>query len=252
MSPVEYRILGPVEVRTGAGRIRLAGVKQRTMLTALLLATGKFLSERELNRLLWGSQPPATCDAQIYNHISRLRKALGAGVITARRGPAYQLSTDGASFDLAEFEALAARGQVALRAGRWEDASGLLRAGLARWRGPALADVSEHLANAEGPRLEEIRVNAVESLIEAELAMGRHTQALPELTSLVARHPLRERFRAQLMTTLYRCDRQAEALAVYEQSRRLLADELGIEPGLRLRDVHHAILTADPALRCPA
>jgi DNA-binding SARP family transcriptional activator len=155
---------------------------------------------------------------------------------------------DGARFDLQEFENLAARGRAAQLAGRFDEAGQLLRAGLALWRGPALADVSEHLAAAEGPAIEEARLSALESRIEADLLVGMQAQVLPELTRLVGQYPLRERFCAQLMTALYRCDRQAEALALYDRRRRTLADELGIEPGLLLRQVHRAILTADPVL----
>lgn len=249
---MEYRILGPVEVRDAGIEIPLDGVKQRTVLAALLISEGRFLSDAEMSTLLWGSNPPATLNAQIYNYISRLRKTLGPDVSITRLTSGYLMRIGTASFDLLDFEKLATSGQTALRAKRHEDASRLLRAALALWRGPALANVSEYLTDAEGPRIEETRISVIESLIEADLTMGRHAQVLPELTKLVGQYPLRERFRAQLMTTLYRCDRQAEALVLYEQSRRMLADELGIEPGTLLREIHHAILIADPALRCPA
>ncbi|QKW35622.1 AfsR/SARP family transcriptional regulator [Actinomadura sp. NAK00032] len=245
---MEYLILGPVEVRDGDTAAPLDGAKPRTVLAALLLAGGRLLSDSELSALLWGARPPATMNAQIYNHVSRLRKTVGPAVSIVRRSPGYQMRIGDARFDLREFERLAASGQTALRAGRYAEAGELIRQALALWRGPALADVSEHLAAAEGPRLEEARIAALESLVEADLALGRHAQVLPELTRLVARHPLRERFQAQLMTTLYRCDRQAEALAVFERSRRMLAEELGIEPGRLLREVQRAVLTGDPAL----
>ncbi|WP_439678564.1 AfsR/SARP family transcriptional regulator [Embleya sp. MST-111070] len=249
---MEYRILGPVEILDGGTRIPLDGVKQRTVLAALLLAEGRFLSDSELSTLLWGFDPPATLKAQIYNYVSRLRKTVGHSLSITRRSPGYLMRIDKDFFDLLEFERLAARGQSALLARRYEEAGRLLRDALALWHGPALADVSEHLTNAEGPRIEEARTSVIESLVEAELALGRHARVLPELTRLVGQYPLRERFRAQLMTTLYRCDRQAEALALYERGRRLLADELGVEPGVLLRDVHQAILTASPTLHCPA
>jgi DNA-binding SARP family transcriptional activator len=248
----EYRILGPVEVRNGGIEVPLDGAKQRTVLAALLISKGRFISDTDLSTLLWGSNPPATLNAQIYNYVSRLRKNLGSNTRITRRTPGYLMRIEMASFDLLDFEKLATSGQASLQARRYEDAGRLLRAALALWRGPALANVSEYLTNAEGPHIEEARISVIEGLIEADLAMGRHVQVLPELTKLIGQYPLRERFRAQLMTTLYRCDRQAEALALYEQSRRMLVDELGIEPGIRLREIHHAILTADPALRCPA
>jgi DNA-binding SARP family transcriptional activator len=249
---VQYRILGPVEVRDGDAEVPLDGAKQRTVLAALLIAEGRFLSDAELSALLWGEHPPATLNAQIYNYVSRLRKTLGTDVSITRRSPGYLIRIGGSWFDLLEFEKLADTGHAALAAKRYETAGRLLRSALDLWRGPALANVSEYLTDAEGPRIEEARISVVESVMEADLAVGRHAQVLPELIRLVGQHPLRERFRAQLMTTLYRCGRQAEALALYEQSRRMLAEELGVEPGVLLREVYHAILVADPALHLSA
>ena len=245
---MEFRILGPVEVRDGGVEIPLDGVKPRTVLAALLLARGNFLADAELRAVLWADNAPATLSAQIYNYVSRLRKALGPDTPVVRRAPGYQLRAGAASFDFAEFETLAARGQTALHTDRYEEARRLLRGALDLWRGPALADVADPLAEVEGPRIEEARIGAVEALVEAELATGRHADVLPELTRLVQQFPLRERFRAQLMTTLYRCGRQAEALDLYERSRRMLDDELGVQPGADLRAVHHAILTADSSV----
>lgn len=245
---MEYRILGPVEVRDSGAEVPLDGSKQRTVLAALLIAEGSLLSDTKLSELLWGQRPPATRNAQIYNHVSRLRKTLGHDLSITRRTPGYLMRIGTASFDLHEFEKLATRGQSEQLAGRFEESGRLLRAALKLWRGPALVNVSEHLTEAEGPQIEEARLSVLESRIEADLAAGRHVEVLPELTGLVGQYPLRERFRAQLMTTLYRCDRQAEALALYDRSRQMLAEELGVEPGILLRGVYHAILTADPAL----
>ncbi|RDI25347.1 AfsR/SARP family transcriptional regulator [Lentzea flaviverrucosa] len=242
------RILGPVEVLDDGVGVTLDGAKHRTVLAALLTAEHGFVSDAELSAYLWGANPPATLNAQIYNYVSRLRKALGPAVSITRCAPGYLTRLNGARFDLAEFEHLSVSGAAALGEGRAQDARTLLQLALALWRGPALANVSEHLSSAEGPRLEEARISALEHLIDAELALDRHGHVLPQLTRLVARHPLRERFRAQLMTTLYRSGRQAEALSHYERGRRILSEELGVEPGLLLREVHHAILTADPAL----
>ncbi|MFD9716487.1 AfsR/SARP family transcriptional regulator [Streptomyces sp. NBC_00690] len=241
---MEYRILGPVEVRDGGTTIPLDGEKQRTVLAALLLTETGFLSDTDLTSLLWGSRPPGTHNAQIYNYVSRLRKTVG-GANIVRRSPGYRIEISTASLDLVDFEKLAKRGQGALAAGAYEEARRLLRSALALWHGPTLADVSEYLTNAERPRIEEARISVLESRIEADLAVGGHAEVLPELTRLVGQYPLRERFRAQLMTALYRCDRQAEALALYEDSRRMLAEELGVGPGVLLREVHHAILTAE-------
>jgi DNA-binding SARP family transcriptional activator len=169
-------------------------------------------------------------------------------VTITRRSPRYLIHLRNAQLDLTEFGKLASCGHSALAANRYEDAVRLLLGALALWRGPPLANVSEQLSCAESPRLEEARISAVENLVEVNLSLRRHAQVLAALTRLVARYPLRERFRAQRMTTLYRCDRQAEALALYESRRQMLSEKPGIEPGLLLREVHRAILTADPAL----
>ncbi|QES48308.1 regulator protein [Streptomyces venezuelae] len=249
---MEYGILGPVEVRDGGVDIPLDGPKQRTVLAALLIAEGSFLPDSELSRFLWGERPPRTLHAQIYTYVSRIRRTLGPRAVISRRPNGYLMEIGAASFDLVEFRKLATRGQLELIAGRYPEAAGLLRAALALWRGPVLANVSEQLAATEGPPIEEARISALASRIEADLAVGMHLQVLPELTRLIDRHPLHERFRAQLMTALYRCDRQAEALALYDSSRRRLATDLGLEPGPLLREVHQAILSADPALHRPA
>ncbi len=148
--------------------------------------------------------------------------------------------------DLAEFEDGVARGRRMLVHGRRSEAVDHLSAALELWRGPALANTCEHLLAVEGPRLEELRMSALENRIEADLALGRHAVVLPELIALVRDHPLRERFRALLMTGFYGADRQADALALYDEGRRVLADELGVDPGMLLRGVHQAILRAAP------
>lgn len=249
---LEFRVLGPVEVFYDGQEVPLDGSKPRTVLTALLLADNGAVSDAQMSDSLWGDHPPATFNAQIYTYVSRLRKTLRGEVGITRRSRGYELRLGECSFDLRQFEEQAALGQGALAAGRYEEAARVLRGALRLWRGPALTGVSEHLADAEAPRLEEARIAVLESRIEADLALGRHAQLLPELTKLVHRHPLQERFRAQLMTTFYRCDRQADALVLYEEGRRRLANELGIDPGSLLREVHLAILSADPVLASPS
>ncbi|MEU6088787.1 AfsR/SARP family transcriptional regulator [Streptomyces sp. NPDC047085] len=249
---MEYGILGPVQVRDGGEEIPLDGAKQRTVLAALLMAEGGFLPDAALSWFLWGDRPPATLTAQLYNYVSRLRRKLGPSVRIDRREHGYLMrADDDSSFDLLCFRELAGQGQSAIVAGKYQEAGDLLRQALALWRGPVLANVCEHLANSEGPPLEEARISVLAGRIEADLAAGLHPQLLPELTRLVSQHPLHERFRAQLMTALYRCDRQAEALSLYDQGRRLLTGELGVEPGPLLRAVHRAILSSDPCLHRP-
>jgi len=243
----EYRILGPVGLRCDTGDdIVPDGAKLRTVLAALLLAGPRAVSVDQLTEYLWGEAPPATHPAQIHTYVSRLRKSLGA--VIERRPPGYRLLLSGAGLDLAEFHRLTSRAQAALAAGRTAEAAAGLGAALARWHGPALSGVTEHLAAVEASRLEEVRVAVHEQRIGLDLELGRHRGVLPELIGLVRRHPLREGFRAQLMTAFYRCGRQAEALAVYDEGRRLLADELGIDPGTAMRGVRQAILVADPRL----
>lgn len=248
---MEYRVLGPVEVDDSGREVPLDGGKPRTVLAALLLAENRLVPNTEISGFLWGGHPPATMNAQIYSYISRLRKSLGPKGSITRRSPGYQLRIGSARFDLTEFEGHLRGGRAALAAGNYVEAAARLRTAVGLWRGPALANVSDHLVEVERPRLEEARLSAMESLFDSDLALGRHGLVLPELIRLVQQHPLRERLRAQLMTTLYRCDRQADALALYDDGRRLLAEQLGVDPGALLRAVHQAILTSDPRLHVP-
>ncbi|MGW6916293.1 BTAD domain-containing putative transcriptional regulator [Kitasatospora sp. NPDC054939] len=249
---MDFQILGPVEVRGAQGRVPLSGAKVHTVLAALLLARGRTVAHNRLSELLWGWEPPTTMHAQIYTYISRLRKYLGPDAELVRQSPGYQIRIGSARFDLAEFERTAELGRDALARRRHEEASARLRAALSLWRGPALANVTEFLADAEGPQLAETRLAVVEDCIEADLALGRHRELVGELTGLVGEHPLRERLRAQYMTALYRCDRQADALAAYQAGREVLAEELGVDPGGLLNQVHQAVLNGGSGLAAPA
>lgn len=246
---MDFQLLGPVEARQGERRVSMSGAKVHTVLAALLLARGKIVTDDRLSALLWGWDPPATMGAQIYTYISRLRKLLGPDVELVRRPPGYLILTNDARLDTSEFERLGRLGRAALAERRHEDAHELLSAALDLWRGPALANVTTFLAEAELPQLEEARTAMLEHRIEADLALSRHQQLVPELTGLVTEFPLRERLRAQLMTALYRCGRQADALSVYQQGRRTLADELGVDPGADLNATHQAVL--DSSLDLP-
>ncbi|MEU0772049.1 AfsR/SARP family transcriptional regulator [Streptomyces albogriseolus] len=239
---MEFGILGPLRVRTDGREVPIPGRKQRTLLAALLLARGDVLSDERLTTLLWGQRPPATVSAQLYTYVSRLRQRLGPAVELVREPAGYRLGTGDAVFDAAEFHRLSRSGHTALREGCPDRAAQLLRAALGLWRGPSLGGVTDHLRDAETPQLDEARMAALESRLEAELALGEHRQLVAELTGLVAQYPLRERLRAQWMTALYRCERQAEALAVYHEGRRLLAEELGVDPGATLTATHRAML----------
>ncbi|MFI7411843.1 BTAD domain-containing putative transcriptional regulator [Streptomyces sp. NPDC049627] len=239
---MDFRVLGPVEAHRGGLRIPLSGSKVHTVLAALLLAKGRVVSDSRLNFLLWGWEPPATSGAQIYTYMSRLRKLLGDEVRIERRPPGYLLQAPNSGVDLLEFERLDRLGRAALAQRRHREAGALLAEALGHWRGTALANVTEHLADAELPQLEEARMHTLENRIEADLALGRHEQLTAELTGLVAQHPLREKLRAQLMTALYRSGRQSDALQSYHEGRTLLADQLGIDPGEALGSTYTAVL----------
>ncbi|MCX5203682.1 transcriptional regulator [Streptomyces sp. NBC_00237] len=240
---MDLKILGPVAADLDGRTVALDGSKQRTAFAALLLAHGKVLTDERLTTLLWGWDPPATSTKQLYTYVSRLRTRLGAHLGLERHGPGYRMDIGDATFDWDVFRTLADAGRAELRAARYADAERALTEALALWRGPALSDVTGHLAEAEGPRMEEARLSTLENRTEAALALGRHTEAVPGLTRQVALNPLRERPRGQLMTALSRCGRQADALAVYEEGRRVLADDLGIDPGPALRTLHQEVLT---------
>ncbi|WKX10088.1 AfsR/SARP family transcriptional regulator [Streptomyces sp. NL15-2K] len=245
---MEFRVLGPVEAVMGGERVALSGSKIHTVLAALLLSQDRVVSDARLSSLLWGWEPPATASAQIYTYMSRLRKQLGEEAEIVRRPPGYVLRAPGARVDLVEFRQLERDGRRALAERRFEEASELLRRALRLWRGAALANVTEHMLDAELAPLEEKRMLALESRIEADLELGRHEQVTAELTGLVAGFPVRERLRAQLMTALYRCGRQADALHAYYEGRKVLAEQLGIDPGEVLGSTYQAVLGGELGL----
>jgi DNA-binding SARP family transcriptional activator len=245
---MEFRILGPLEVWDGGSEVSVRGRKPRALLAVLLLHANEVVPPDRLIDDLWGEASPERAAAALRVNVSRLRKALPQDVLTTR-SPGYVIRVAPDELDLDRFEqlmnearGLRARGQVA-------DASDRLRDALSLWRGPPLADFAyERFAHAAIPRLEEIRLAAVELRIDADLALGRHHEVVGELEALVAEHPLRERLRISLMTVLYRSGRQAEALDAYKAARRNLVEELGIDPSPALQELERAILRHDPAL----
>jgi DNA-binding SARP family transcriptional activator len=253
---MDFRILGPLEVLDKGRVVSLGGSRQRVLLTLLLLHVNETISMERLVDELWGERPPDTADRTVYVQISRLRKALGrrpegeGRVVTHERG--YRLTLDRERIDAHRFERLVAEGGRELAAGRPERAADTLERALALWRGAALHDAAyEPFAQSEIKRLHELRVAALEQRIDADLALGSHADVAGRLPALIADHPYREHLRAQLMLALYRCDRQADALQAFRDARRELVDELGIEPGERLRALERAILAQDPALLPP-
>jgi DNA-binding SARP family transcriptional activator len=245
---MDFRILGPLEVRDGDREVRLRGGKQRALLALLLVNANRTLAIDRIVDDLWGEDVPETATKMVQVYVSRLRKALPDGALHTRP-PGYALQVEADQVDLRRFERLVADARAALEAGRAEGASREFRAALELWRGPALAEfASEPFALAEEARLEELRVSALEGRLEADLLLGRHGDLVGELEALIARYPLREGLRRQHMLALYRSGRQAEALAAYQEARRVLADELGIEPSPALRKLERRILEQDPSL----
>jgi YVTN family beta-propeller protein len=249
---MEYRVLGPLEVRDGAESIPLAGAKQRALLALLLVNANHVVSRDRLIEELWGEQPPETAVQSVQVYVSRLRKLLPPDTLLTR-APGYLLEIEPDELDLRRFERLLAHGRKAIGAGDPEHAAAVLHEALALWRGPALAEFAfEPFAQTEIGRLEDLRLAAVEERLEADLALGRHPDLIGELEALIAEHPYRERLRAQLMLALYRSGRQAEALEAYQEARRVLVDELGIEPSEELQKLEKQILTHDKELASPA
>jgi DNA-binding SARP family transcriptional activator/ABC-type branched-subunit amino acid transport system substrate-binding protein len=245
---VEFRILGPLEVVDGDRPLVLGGPKQQALLAVLLLHRGETVSTDRLIDQLWGERAPATAAKTVQVYVSNLRKALGDGLL-ATRGHGYVLAPDPSQVDLDRFQAVVGDAREALEGGNARRASERLREGLAMWRGPPLADFAyEPFAQSEIARLEEARLAALEDRIDADLAMGEQAGLVSELEGLVRQQPLRERLHGQLMLALYRSGRQADALERYQQARRKLTDELGIEPGPALQELERAILNQDPAL----
>ncbi len=254
---MDYRLLGTLEVWDASRPVTIGGGRRRALLALLLLRRGEVLPPEVLIDALWGAQPPPTAAKGLQVHVSQLRKELGArhagdgGVLLTRPG-GYVLRAGPEEVDVARFERGLREGEEALAAGDPERAGRMLREALALWRGPPLADVAyEPFAQPEAARLEELRLVALEARIDADLALGRHRQVVGELEELVGRHPLREALRARLVLALYRCGRQADALATYREGRSRLVDELGLEPGPELRRLHQRVLAQSPELDLP-
>ncbi|MFL5931010.1 MAG: BTAD domain-containing putative transcriptional regulator [Gaiellaceae bacterium] len=231
--------------------VELARGRQRALLAVLLLHANEVVSSDRLIDGLWGERPPATASKVLQNAVSQLRRALGDGLIVTR-APGYLLRVEPDAIDARRFESLVADGKEALGVGRAEEAARILRDALALWRGPPLDEFAyEPFADAEAARLQELRLRTLEERIEADLALGRHADLVGELERLVTEHPLRERPRGQLMLALYQSGRQAEALRAYQEGRRVLSEELGLDPGGDLQQLEQQILVRDPALEPP-
>jgi DNA-binding SARP family transcriptional activator len=249
---MEFRLLGPLDVRGGTEPVELGGPRPRALLALLMLDAPAVVPAERLVDDLWGEAPPRSAPHLLHVYVSTLRKAFRAAEGRERlvtRAPGYVLEVEPEEIDARRFERLLGEGRRSLAAGDAAQASESLREALALWRGPALADFRyEPFAQGEIARLEELRVVAREERIEADLELGRGPELIGELEVLIAESPLRERPRTQLMLALYRSGRQAEALESYRETRRVLLDELGIEPWPSLKRLEQAILRQDVEL----
>jgi DNA-binding SARP family transcriptional activator/tetratricopeptide (TPR) repeat protein len=252
----EFCLLGPLLVRRGQTVVRLPTGKQRVLLAALLLDANRAVSIDELAEAVWEGRagPPPSARVTLQNYVKRLRHALrdtGRDRI-ATQPDGYMIRIRPTEFDVARFEELVADGRKAAQQGSWVVAADVLRAALGLWRGRPLADINSSVLALRGiSRLAELRLQALEARIDADLHLGLHGDVIIELSQLISAEPLRERFYAFLMLALYRDGRQGDALATYRHARLVLAEELGAEPGPGLRDLHQRLLAADSELAVP-
>jgi predicted ATPase/DNA-binding SARP family transcriptional activator len=247
-SRLEFRVLGPLEASREGHQVALGAHRQRALLAELLVHVDEVVSTERLIEELWGEDAPPSASNMVQVYVSRLRKALGRDLLVTRP-PGYVLRLGDAELDSIRLADLLARARHAMEHAQTSDVLDLLAEALELWRGPPLAEfIYEPFAQAEITRLEELRLEAIELRIDAELELGRHTRLVGELEQLVALYPYRERLRGQLMLALYRSGRQAEALDAYRAARKTMADELGIKPSQALRELEHAILTQDSEL----
>ncbi|MFF9090549.1 BTAD domain-containing putative transcriptional regulator [Streptomyces sp. NPDC014991] len=246
-SALRFSVLGPVRAWRGAEPLPTGSPQQRALLAALLLRGGRTATAAELIDALWGEEPPSQALAALRTYAARLRKVLDPGVLASESG-GYALRIQAGSVDLADAQRLVADAEKLRAAGERAQARDLLNRTLALWDGEPLAGVPGPYAEAQRVRLEEWRLHLCETRLGLDLELGDHAEAVSELTALTAAHPLRERLRELLMLALYRSGRQAEALAVYADTRRLLADELGVDPRPSLRDLQQRIVATDRSL----
>jgi DNA-binding SARP family transcriptional activator len=241
---LDFRLLGPLEVMIDGDVLALQGQRQRALLALLLLRAGELVPSERLIDELWGENPPKTATTSLHNSISQLRRLLGPEALETRP-PGYVLRVDRTAIDVHRFERLLqrARGEPAM------ERAATLREALDLWRGAPLAEFElEPFAQSEIRRLSELRLAALEDRVEADLELGMAAEVIGELEALIEQEPLRERPRGHLMLALYRSGRQAEALSAYQDTRRVLTEELGIDPSTPLQQLHGAILRQEAGL----
>lgn len=249
---LRFAVLGPVRAWRDGEPVATGSPQQRALLAALLLREGRTATAAELIDALWGEQPPSQALAAVRTYASRLRKALDAEVLVSESGGYAVRGLGERALDLAVAQELAAGAEKSRNTGDLSHARDALNRALALWDGETLAGVPGPYAEAQRTRLEEWRLQLLDSRLDMDLEQGCHAEAVSELTALTAAHPMRERLRELLMLALYRSGRQAEALAVYADTRRLLSDELGVDPRPGLQELQQRILRADPGLAEPS
>jgi DNA-binding SARP family transcriptional activator len=242
-------MLGPLQVASLLGTpLWIGAAKQRTILAVLLTRPNQVVSADVLVHLVWDGHPPRADIGTLRTHVMRLRETLGSSVscriATAFRG--YQIEVDQDDVDLTRFERLVDAGRRRMREGCWPEVADVSSEALNLWRGEPLVDVPSQLLRAQQvPRLERLRLQACEWQVEANLRLGRLDDVLAQLCELASAYPYHEHLQAQLMRALSRCGRRAEALAAYQQARRILVAELGVEPGDELRELHRHVCRGD-------
>ena len=250
---IEIRVLGPVEIIVGDNTLAIGGRLARRLVAALAMRRDGMTTDH-LVEVMWPSRAPVNPIGALHKHVWSVRRALEAAGVNAEAvlatvSDGYRLDVAADAIDAARFEALTAVASEALKRGEHAVAADALAAAQSLWRGPALGDVCDSdYGRAEAARLEEMRLACQEAAFESRLALGGGPELVAELQAIVAKHPYRERLHAHLMLALYRDGRQVDALAVYDDARRILRDELGLEPGHELRALEHAILDHDPSL----
>jgi DNA-binding SARP family transcriptional activator len=248
---MEYRILGPLEVLGDDGTpVALAGMRERTLLASLLLSANHVVSTDRLIDVLWGEEPPPSASNALQVYVSKLRRKLESASSTSpirTQHPGYVLTTLPGELDAARFEELV---RLSETTGPKEAVARLSEA-LTLWRGDVLAGLAPEVSLADSARLDELRLVAIERRVDAELSLGLHDELVAGLESLASKYPLREQLQGQLMIALYRCGRQADALAVYRRTRTTLAEKLGIDPSKPLQDLELAILNQAPEISAP-
>src|SRR5579871_4702534 len=246
-APVWFGVLGPLHVAADGVQepLLVSAGRLRAVLAVLLWRTNQLVPADELSELAWDGAPPAGAPTALRALVLRLRRALGpqAAARVLTRSPGYMIELSDDELDATRFETLCRDTESCLRANSWADASAAATQALELWRSTPLADVPcQALRDAWLPRLEQNRLQALESRFEADLQLGHSDRVVPELRELIVHHPLRERFRWQLMLALAGTARQAEALGAYQDARRVLVEQLGVEPGPELRELHRRIL----------